>query len=97
MTTVDPRGIPLEDYMLDDRSSYVKLPTVSLPDGSEVLVGDEAWLAAMDVACRSDRASAHRGGRLPRRRRGSHRRSASARCCPTADVIDVEEAAAADP
>ena len=50
MTTVDSRQIPLEDYLLDDRSSYVKLPTVSLPEGSEVLVGDEAWRAAMDVA-----------------------------------------------
>ena len=50
MTTVDPPGIPLEDYMLDDRSSYVKLPTVPLPAGSEVLVGDDAWIAAMNLA-----------------------------------------------
>ena len=48
--TVETRGVPLEDYMLDDRSSYEKLPTVPLPAGSEVLVGDDAWKAAMDIA-----------------------------------------------
>lgn len=96
MTTVDPRGIPLEDYMLDDRSSYVKLPTVSLPDGSEVLVGDEAWLAAMDVASAATghpliAVDVYPGGdvaAIAERIR---------KVLPIAEVIDVEDAAAADP
>ena len=96
MTTVDPGNLPLEDYMLDDRSSYVKLPTVPLPDGSEVLVGEAAWRAAMDLgASRSERplvaVDVYPGGDvadIARRIRA---------IAPDADVIDVEEAAAADP
>ena len=95
MTTVDSRDVPLEDYMLDDRSSYVKLPTVPLPDGSEVLVGDDAWrprwrsprratghpLVAVDVYPGGDVAA------IAARIR---------EVLPEAEVIDVEDAAAAD-
>ena len=96
MTTVDSRGIPLEDYMLDDRSSYVKLPTVALPAGSEVLVGDEAWKAAMDIASAATghpliAVDVYPGGdvaAIAARIRG---------VLAGVEVIDVEDAAAADP
>ena len=52
MTTDDRPDRTLEEYLVDDRSSYVTLPTVPLPEGSEVLVGEDAWLAAMAVATR---------------------------------------------
>lgn len=96
MTTVDSRDIPLEDYMLDDRSSYVKLPTVALPAGSEVLVGDDAWRAAMEIAASATghplvAVDVYPGGDVA---------AIAARIrdvLPEADVIDVEDAAAAEP
>ena len=94
--TVETRGVPLEDYMLDDRSSYEKLPTVPLPAGSEVLVGDDAWKAAMDIASVVTghpliAVDVYPGGDVA---------AIAARiraALPDAEVIDVEEAAAADP
>lgn len=94
--TVETRGVPLEDYMLDDRSSYEKLPTVPLPAGSEVLVGDDAWKAAMDIASVATghpliAVDVYPGGDVA---------AIAARiraALPDAEVIDVEEAAAADP
>ncbi|GAA3641228.1 class I mannose-6-phosphate isomerase [Microbacterium awajiense] len=96
MTTVDSRGVPLEDYMLDDGSSYVKLPTVPLPAGSEILVGDEAWRAAMDLAkSRAERpviaVDVYPGGDVD---------SLIARiqsALPGIEIIDVEDAAGATP
>ena len=95
MTTVDSRDIPLEDYLLDDRSSYVKLPTVSLPEGSEVLVGDEAWRTAMDVASTATGHPLLAVDVYP----GADVAAIASRIrevLPEADVIDVEDAAAAD-
>lgn len=96
MTTVDSPGVPLEDYMMDDRSSYVKLPTVPLPAGSEILVGDEVWRAAMDLASARTAdpvvaVDAYPGadvGQLIARIRAA---------VPDVEVIDVEDAAAAAP
>jgi mannose-6-phosphate isomerase class I len=93
--TVETRGVPLEDYMLDDRSSYEKLPTVPLPAGSEVLVGDDAWKAAMDIASGATghpliAVDVYPGGDVA---------AIAARvraALPDAEVIDVEEAAAAE-
>jgi mannose-6-phosphate isomerase class I len=81
--------------MLDDRSSYVKLPTVPLPAGSEVLVGDEAWKAAMDIASAATghplvAVDVYPGGDIA---------TIAARiraALPDAEVIDVEDSAAAD-
>lgn len=95
MTTVDPPGIPLEDYMLDDRSSYVKLPTVPLPAGSEVLVGDAAWRAAMQVAATGTAHPLIAVDVYP----GADVAALVDRLravLPEAEVIDVEDAAAAD-
>ena len=95
MTTVDSRGVPLEDYMLDDRSSYVKLPTVPLPEGSEVLLGDEAWKAAMDIAGGAAGRPLIAVDVYP----GGDVAAIAARIrevLPGAEVIDVEEAAAAE-
>ena len=95
MTTVDSRGIPLEDYMLDDRSSYVKLPTVPLPEGSEVLVGDDAWRHAMDVASAGTAHPLVAVDVYP----GGDVAAIAARIrqvLPDAEVVDVEDAAAAD-
>ena len=94
MTTVDSRGVPLEDYMLDDRSSYVKLPTVPLPEGSEVLLGDEAWKAAMDIAGGAAGRPLIAVDVYP----GGDVAAIAARIrevLPGAEVIDVEEEAAA--
>lgn len=96
MTTVDSQGVPLEEYMLDERSSYVKLPTIALPDGAEIRVGDAVWGAAMELAqSRSAQpvlaVDVYPGGEvaaLVARIRAA---------VPDADVIDVEEAAAAEP
>ena len=96
MTTLGPRTVPLEDYMLDESSSYVKLPTVPLPDGSEILVGDDVWRTALTLA---QTRSAHPlvavdiypGGdvaAIVARIRAA---------LPETDVVDVEEAAAAAP
>ncbi|TYL53017.1 class I mannose-6-phosphate isomerase [Agromyces mariniharenae] len=95
MTTVDSRQIPLEEYLLDDRSSYVKLPTVSLPEGSEVLVGDEAWRAAMDMATTATGHPLVAVDVYP----GADVAAIADRIrqvLPEADVIDVEDEAAAD-
>jgi mannose-6-phosphate isomerase class I len=95
MTTVDSQQMPLEDYLLDDRSSYVKLPTVSLPEGSEVLVGDEAWRAAMDVASTAPGHPLVAGDVYP----GADVAAIASRIrevLPEAEVIDVEDEAAAD-
>jgi mannose-6-phosphate isomerase class I len=93
--TVDSRGVPLEDYMLDDRSSYVKLPTIPLPAGSEVLVGDEAWKAAMHIASGATGHPLIAVDVYP----GADVAAITARiraALPDAEVIDVEAAAAAD-
>ncbi len=95
MTTVDSPDIHLEEYMLDDRSSYVKLPTVPLPDGSEVLVGDEAWKVAMDTASTGTTSPLVAVDVYP----GADVAAIAARIrevLPEADVIDIEDAAAAD-
>jgi mannose-6-phosphate isomerase class I len=95
MTTVDSQQMPLEDYLLDDRSSYVKLPTVSLPEGSEVLVGDEAWRAAMDVASTATGHPLVAVDVYP----GADVAAIASRIrevLPEAEVIDVEDEAAAD-
>ncbi|WP_350347794.1 class I mannose-6-phosphate isomerase [Agromyces sp. G08B096] len=96
MTTDDRPDRTLEEYLVDDRSSYVKLPTVPLPEGSEVLVGDDAWRAAMAVATR--RAEEHPLVVVDVYPGGDVAAIAEriARVLPEADVIDVEEAAAAD-
>ncbi|GAA5205257.1 class I mannose-6-phosphate isomerase [Microbacterium kyungheense] len=94
--TVDSRGVPLEDYMLDDRSSYVKLPTIPLPQGSRVIVGDDAWRAAMDIASAATGHPLIAVDVYP----GADVAAIVARIgevLPEAEVIDVEEAAAADP
>lgn len=96
MTAVDSRGAPLEDYMLDERSSYVKQPTVALPPGAQVLVGDDVWRAAMDLAStRSERplvaVDVYPGGDVAAVIAGIRS------TLPEADVIDVEDAAAAAP
>ncbi|MCD2443227.1 class I mannose-6-phosphate isomerase [Agromyces sp. SYSU K20354] len=95
MTTVDSPGIPLEDYMLDDRSSYVKLPTVALPEGSTVLVGDEAWETAMEIGAAKTGNPLIAVDVYP----GADVAAIAARireALPEADVIDIEDAAAAD-
>ena len=95
MTTVDSGGTPLEEYMLDDRSSYVKLPTVALPAGSEVIVGDDVWKAAMDSASRSTGHPVIAVDVYP----GGDVAAISARIRDVlrgAEIIDVEAAAAAD-
>lgn len=96
MTTVDSGSTPLEDYLRDDRSSYEKYPTIPLPAGSEVLVGADAWRAAMDIASTATghplvAVDVYPGGDVP----GISARIRAA--LPHAEVIDVEDAAAADP
>ncbi|MFD4421117.1 class I mannose-6-phosphate isomerase [Agromyces sp. NPDC058484] len=60
MTHVDPDGeLTLEEYMAGGESSYVKLPTIALPTGAEILVGDDAWRRALEIA------GSRAGGRPP--------------------------------
>lgn len=90
-----PTELSLEEYMAGGTSSYVKLPTVPLPVGTEILLGDEAWRAALEVASTrsGDRpplvaVDVYPGGDVPT----IMRRIAEA--LPDTDLIDVEEAAA---
>ncbi|QKJ21066.1 class I mannose-6-phosphate isomerase [Microbacterium hominis] len=82
--------------MLDDRSSYVKLPTVPLPEGSRILVGDDAWRAAMEIASARTAnpvvaVDVYPGADVV----GIIERIRAA--IPEVEVIDIEEAAAAAP
>ena len=45
-----PADLSLEEYLVGGRSSYVKLPTIALSDGTEIIVGDAAWREALDLA-----------------------------------------------
>jgi len=95
MTTVDSGATPLEEYMLDDRSSYVKLPTIALPPGSQVLLGDDIWKTGMQIASRSTGHPLLAVDVYP----GADVAAISTRireALPEAEVIDVEDAAAAD-
>ncbi|SIO29562.1 class I mannose-6-phosphate isomerase [Agromyces cerinus] len=78
-------------------AGYVKLPTIPLPDGTEVLSGGEAWLEALRIA--EERAAAapliavdvYPGADVAAIAAGI------AAALPHAEVIDVEAAAAAAP
>jgi mannose-6-phosphate isomerase class I len=127
----------LEDYLVADRMGYVKLPTVPLPEGSEILVGDEIWHAALRLAqaraqvrvqtpagaharpeaSQPDAPRPEASAEAPAGRHPLATSSTSpliavdvypggdvadiaariAAALPGADVIDVEDAAAADP
>jgi mannose-6-phosphate isomerase class I len=93
-----PADLTLEEYMAGGHSSYVKLPTIALPDGAEILVGDAVWGRALELA------ETRSGGGIPLvavdvypggdvaaivRRIGE--------ALPGAEVIDVEDAAALPP
>ena len=95
MTTIDLRDAPLEEPTVRT-SSYVKLPTVPLPEGSEILVGDGAWRTAMDVASRATghpliAVDVYPGGDV------AAIADRIRKVLPDAEVIDVEDVAAADP
>jgi mannose-6-phosphate isomerase class I len=97
--------LSLEDYLVADRTGYVKLPTVPLPEGSEILVGGDAWLAALELA--RARAAEHPFDRLRTAPLIAvdvypggdvHAITAAiAAALPDVDVVDVEDAAAAHP
>lgn len=94
MTIVNARNLPLDD-LADERSSYVKQPTVPLPGGSEVFVGGDAWRAAMRIAGATTghplvAVDVYPGGDLDAILRSIRR------ALPEAEVIDVEDEAAAD-
>ncbi|WP_198169743.1 class I mannose-6-phosphate isomerase [Agromyces laixinhei] len=95
--THDDHGaeLTLEEHMAGGGSSYVQLPTIPLPAGTEILVGDAAWRRAREIA------ASRAGGRPPviavdvypggdvaaiRRR--------IAEAVAEADVVDLEGAAA---
>ncbi|HEY9323326.1 MAG TPA: class I mannose-6-phosphate isomerase [Agromyces sp.] len=77
------------------QSSYVKLPTIPLPDGASVLIGDEVWRRALEVASHraGDRPAlvavdVYPGGDVTAIRRQL------AAALPGAEVVDLEDAAA---
>ena len=96
MTTVDSRDFPLEDYMLDDRSSYVKLPDrarspTAARCSSVTRPGSPRWTSPpARPGIRSSRSTCIPAATSP---------AIAARIrevLPDAEVIDVEDAAAAD-
>ncbi|MBM7831267.1 mannose-6-phosphate isomerase class I [Agromyces cerinus] len=78
-------------------TGYVKLPTIPLPEGSEVLIGDQAWPAAVRIA--QERATGvpliavdvYPGADV------AALMASIAAALPTAEIIGVEDVAAADP
>ncbi|MFB9308153.1 mannose-6-phosphate isomerase class I [Agromyces hippuratus] len=81
----------------EQSTGYVKLPTIPLPEGAEVLTGGEAWHAALRIA--HDRTAGiplvvvdvYPGADV-----AALTASISA-ALPAAEIVDVEDAAAADP
>ncbi|WP_022891546.1 class I mannose-6-phosphate isomerase [Agromyces subbeticus] len=92
----DPNAdLTLEQYMAGEGSSYVKLPKVALPAGSEVLIGDEAWRRALEIAAARSSVQApviavdvYPGGDV------DAIRQRIAEAVPAAVIVDLEEAAA---